>query len=874
MFLKKYQQKTLEQLTAYLEAVPYYGLQGAFERVRDQYPPRFKNNVLPPFQAQKDLPNIPYICLRLPTGGGKTLLCAHSIALAADALRPGRYPLCLWLVPTDTIRSQTLETLKNPHHLNARALQAAYGSHFRIFDISEYVNIRPYDLEQYACIVVSTFAALRVEKTEGRRAYDHHEELEAHFTGVDPHHPTLERDPHSGRIKHSFVNVLHMNRPLVLVDEAHNAKSDLSMELLTRLNPLAVIEYTATPAANSNILVAVTAQELKDEEMIKLPIQLQQHASWQQAVSASIHTRAQLEQLSHKEPDYIRPIILFQAENKNGEVNVEALKNHLCVEEKIPEEQIAIATGNQRELDHINLLQPDCPIKYIITVQALKEGWDCSFAYVLCSVASSHSATAIEQLLGRVLRMPYASARSVPALNRAYAHVTTRGWPHALNQMQEQLVHMGFERYEAQMHTHAVNGTPSEELFDTESPADFRTPLTCAPDLTQLSSTEKENIQVTQEGETYWVEVQAPNTDLLNKIIQTAIADKKDQQEARLRAEQWQRNQPENFSPAERNEPFVVPQLCLIFGDDVLPLELKPLFYPTGWNPLDHYTPLTKDDLHIDAKGNVHLLDVNHEKIVVEQEQMVQQALPNISVDVTLDDLVMHIRQRLLQQIDVTAMGSEGIARLHNYVHKTLHDLLLRGDVDVPMLGYARAILERIIKERWNSAYQAACKQVFQQQLLADDGRIGTDPQWLFSYSPTHYPVSRLYAGNKIFKYHYYRHIADMNSEEADCAWALERLHPTLKYWVRNLEKQMQHSFWLQTSTDRFYPDFVAQLKDGRILVVEYKGQFLDNEDSREKKQIGKLWAEKSGNLFMMVWKKDKQGRDMDAQLQSILKSG
>jgi len=507
-------------------------------------------------------------------------------------------------------------------------------------------------------------------------------------------------------------------------------------------------------------------------------------------------------------------------------------------------------------------------------VQALKEGWDCSFAYVLCSVASSHSATAIEQLLGRVLRMPYASTRSVPALNRAYAHVTTRGWPHALSKMQEQLVHMGFERYEAQMHTHAVDGTPSQALFDTEPPADFRTPLTCAPDFTQLSSVEKENIQVTQEGNTYWVEVQAPNTDLLNKIIQTAIADTKDQQEAKLRAEQWQRNQPENFSPAERGEPFVVPQLCLIVDGSVQPLELKPCLYPTGWNPLEHYTPLTKDDFNMDAKGNIHLLDVSHERIVVEQEQIVQQALQNISVDITLDDVVKSIRQRLLQQLDVTAMGGEGIARLHNYVHETLQDVLWRGDVDVPMLGYARAILERIIKERWNMAYQAACKQAFQQQLWADDGRIGTDPQWFVQYSPTHYPLSRPYTGSKIFKYHYYRHIADMNSEEADCAWALERLHPTLKYWVRNLEKQMEHSFWLQTSTDRFYPDFVAQLEDGRILVVEYKGAFLDNEDSREKEQIGKLWAEKSGNLFMMVWKKDKQGRDMDAQLQSILKSG
>jgi len=112
-----------------------------------------------------------------------------------------------------------------------------------------------------------------------------------------------------------------------------------------------------------------------------------------------------------------------------------------------------------------------------------------------------------------------------------------------------------------------------------------------------------------------------------------------------------------------------------------------------------------------------------------------------------------------------------------------------------------------------------------------------------------------------------------MNGEEVECALALERQHPKIKYWVRNLEKQMMHSFWLQTSTDKFYPDFVALLEDGRVLVVEYKGGHLDNEDSREKEQIGKIWAEKSGNLFAMLWKKDKQGRDMDAQLQYVLQS-
>ena len=81
------------------------------------------------------------------------------------------------------------------------------------------------------------------------------------------------------------------------------------------------------------------------------------------------------------------------------------------------------------------------------------------------------------------------------------------------------------------------------------------------------------------------------------------------------------------------------------------------------------------------------------------------------------------------------------------------------------------------------------------------------------------------------------------------------------------IERQHQHAFCLPTSTGSFYPDFVALLNDERILVVEYKGAHLDNEDSREKELIGKVWAEKSGNLFLMVWKKIKREKIWTSRL-------
>jgi type III restriction enzyme len=201
-----------------------------------------------------------------------------------------------------------------------------------------------------------------------------------------------------------------------VVDEAHNNRTEQAFRTLRELHPACVIELTATPMPDSNVIFHVGAQALANEEMIKLPIVLMEHKTgWKDAVRDAILTRDRLEGLAAKEADYIRPVLLFQAEDVNGEANVDALLAHLTSAdgEKIERKQIAVATGEQKELDGIVLAEPTCPIRYVITVKALKEGWDCPFAYVLCSLQDMKSGKDVEQLLGRVLRMPY--ARAAPA---------------------------------------------------------------------------------------------------------------------------------------------------------------------------------------------------------------------------------------------------------------------------------------------------------------------------------------------------------------------------------------------------------------------------------------------------------------------------
>ena len=126
--------------------------------------------------------------------------------------------------------------------------------------------------------------------------------------------------------------------------------------------------------------------------------------------------------------------MLIQAEPRRAGVetlDVERVRAELITNHRIPAEAIIIATGEERGLTRVEaefklgLADPACPVTFVITQKALAEGWDCPFAYCLVSMASLHSATAVEQLLGRILRQPGASHRVHRPLNQSYAFVVS-----------------------------------------------------------------------------------------------------------------------------------------------------------------------------------------------------------------------------------------------------------------------------------------------------------------------------------------------------------------------------------------------------------------------------------------------------------------
>ncbi|OHC45166.1 MAG: restriction endonuclease subunit R [Rhodobacteraceae bacterium GWE1_64_9] len=870
MKLKQYQTDTLSTLRRFLEEARVAGPKGAYEAITKEPEQakrlgRFGGTYTP----LAELPNVPYVCLRLPTGGGKTILGAHSIGIARDAWVEKDYPMVLWLVPSNTIRLQTAEALKNARHPYRQALDESFDGRVRVFDIADFTQIRPHDIRDHCCIVVGTIQTLRVSNTEGRKVYSHNENMEPHFTTLPKTMPGLET-LEGGGVKFSFANLMHIHRPLMIVDEAHNAVTGLTREMQGRVNPSAIIEFTATPRLNSNILHSVTAQELKLEEMIKLPIMLSEHDTWQNAVNGAIASRASLAEEAEKDTDYIRPIVLFQAQPKNQEVTVEVLKKHLMEVENVEEHKIAIATGDQRELDGINLFDPKCQIEYVITVEALKEGWDCSFAYAFCSVSRIQSAVDVEQLLGRVLRMPYAKRRKSEDLNRAYAFLSEPSFGEAARSLADKLVAMGFEEDEA-----AANIEPAQSSLDMDTglfgPRDkpkptFTHTVTVTPEVVaELKKQEGLTVRATEDGK-----VEIAVTGRVDGGLEQAIIQALPETERTgfsVAVTKYRVEVKDQLSPAEQGETFRVPRLVseiqgtFEFADTDVFMEFH------DWSLLNHSSKLSEVEFAIRETARSFEIDLDGNRITYQFADEAEQLALDVAVDGWTPEALVLWLDRQVRQQDIHQ--SELLRWLRDLVG---HLITARG-MHIAALMRCKFILARKVREKLAAIRQQERNGVYQRYLFAPEAKVEVSFDQAFAFKDGMYSDQRRYRGRWKPRKHFLgpenvpAFDGAENGEEFQCAQAIDSL-PGLKFWIRNVARH-PNSFWLPTATDKFYPDFVAQMDDGRLLVVEYKGAHIaDGADTAEKRTIGELWERNGGgkSLFVVV-EKTLDGKDMRTQM-------
>ncbi|TAM60393.1 MAG: restriction endonuclease subunit R [Rhodanobacter sp.] len=884
--LKKYQSDALAALETFLVAARGQRtgdqMQAAFDAARrealgDSAP------VLPYRPFSEEAPELPIACLRIPTGGGKTLMAAHAVERAARLYVGSASPLALWLVPSNAIRTQTLEALKTPGHPYREALLGYWpADRLTVIDIADCEQLRAQDFGGRAIVVVGTLQTLRVENTTGREVYAYKENFEPHFAAApdaDFFERVSERDlaaqPYLGRadlgkIKRSFANLLAWHRPIVIMDEAHNAQSSLSLDVLKRIRPACVIEWTATPAKDQNLLYHVSAQELKAAHMIKLPIVLAPHPNWHESVRDAVLTRDVLAREAAAEPDYVRPIVLFQADQRGNEATVEVLKAFLLDTLHIDERRIAIATGNQRELDGVNLFERACPVDFVITVEALKEGWDCSFAYVFCTVQNIRSAKDMEQLLGRVLRMPYAQRRLSEKLNRAYAHVCGAGTAQVANQLADRLVTMGFEEMEV---AQFVQPAFDADLF-AERPvtppvveSTFEVPMTVAR---AVAAALPAQVRVGEVGDVAQIVVSGLMT---LEAIELAVAavPRREREQLGRELERHQARALTAAAPSERGEAFApMPQLVVPVQGELALYEPELLTEFADFSLAGLATELA--DFQRRESVRPYLIDVERGHMQVREDE----AQYTLDIDAGSDgirreDLLRVLDRRLRRDFILQPDMIAWLGRLLDNLASRGFELTYLARHVNDLADAAAAQLATLLKRQKRAA--------FQQSLLDGPGRARLDERTVFRFDPQVYPARWLYpvTARYRFKKHYYplpgELKEDIDAEETACAIELDRLD-TVKRWVRNLERQPDASFWLPTSTDRFYPDFVAELNDGRLFALEYKGgDRYSNDDSREKRDIGAVWASASAGrcLFAMATDAATAGMSVVAQLRKAI---
>lgn len=450
----------------------------AWERMKaeSRLPP---SRSLVPFSPRKDgcgAP-VPNAVLKVPTGGGKTWLAVSGVSRIMGRYLGSNTGFVLWIVPNEAIYRQTLKHLRDRQHPYRQALDRAAAGRVRIMEKTDQLDAR--DVESHLCVMLLMLQSANRKLKESLKLFQDRGDVHGFFPpegDQQAHREVLDRTrnlrAYGGRlfpmVKDSLGNALRVIRPVMVVDEGHRAITDLAFDTLYGFNPCFVLELTATPkdvkprggknpraGRYANLLVEVTGRELDREGMIKIPLNLEPRhsADWHATLNAAItRLNALNDEARRYRADanrYIRPIMLVQVERtgkdqrESGRIHANDVKDWLLTA-GFDEPEVAIKTAEQNDLnqpENQDLLSPTNRVRVIITKQALQEGWDCPFAYVLCALAASSNLSAMTQLVGRILRQPGATRTGVKALDEC--HIITH---HAETESVVEAIKRGLER--------------------------------------------------------------------------------------------------------------------------------------------------------------------------------------------------------------------------------------------------------------------------------------------------------------------------------------------------------------------------------------------------------------------------------------------
>ena len=623
--------------------------------------------------------------------------------------------------------------------------------------------------------------------------------------------------------------------------------------MLENFNPCFVLDLTATPKKESNIISYVDAVQLKNEHMVKLPVIVYNRDSQAEVLIDAIDLRNKLEEIADAEyaktGKYIRPIALFQAQPKGKEdaTTFEKLRDKL-VDKGIPAEQIAIRTAEVNELKNADLMSPSCPIRYIITVNALKEGWDCPFAYILASLANKTSQVDVEQILGRILRLPHTSQHTQSALNMSYVLTSSNDFNNTVAHIVKGLNSAGFSDKDYRIGEPAKPKVPEQpaEQITLPDPQEVSKPETAEDDFAWL-----DDKLIEEELERRREQVQTPEIAPKADTMLDAAAEV---EKAYVDAIQQTGNDPvmDNLPRAVQDKVktfWVNPQ----FHEDIETLQIpqfflkieKTLFTDGTFELLDKEMlaegfTLKGKAYDIDfaaADDEIREIDVREQDgglpKVFKMESAEQRYFKEWFNNLPPESRVRQCKEMMFNQLNKLNMVDA--AELRAYINRIVDDMdkAQLAAMEKAPLGYAAKIRDKI-----ETLLEAHYRETFDKWLETE--RIVCMPSFRLPHAIHPTTHTDIYARSL-----YTAEDGDMNKLEQKLIVELTAL-PNVRWWHRNIARQ---GFAINGFI-KHYPDILIMTQSGKLICAETKGEHLKNDDSREKIALGQAWSSHAGSQF------------------------
>ena len=856
MELKNYQLQVIRDLERFLELlIEKQSISSAYSTLWNEKGVNVGIDGMPPYNSE--LAGVPQVCFKVPTGGGKTFLAANSIKPIFDSMPHIHPKAVVWLVPSDAILTQTYRTLTDKNHDYRKKIDVDFGNKVEIYSKQQLLNgqnFNPTSVSDNLSVFVLSYDSFRTSKKDGRKAYQENGSL-LPFVRFKQDSGSLLEDTDET----ALIQVIRKLNPVVIVDESHHATSKLSKEMLQNFNPSFVLDLTATPKNGSNIISFVDARQLKAENMVKLPVIVYNRKSQEDVFVSAISLRRKLENEAVEEQKnggrYIRPIVLFQAQPRTNDDSTTYDKiKHTLIDMGIPESEIAIKTADRDELKNIDLSSYDCSIRYIITVNALKEGWDCPFAYILATVANRTSSIDVEQILGRILRLPNTRKNEREVLNLSYVITSSNAFYATLDKVVAGLNAAGFTSKDYRIDDYVEQDTE----FPVEQPGNIQTELKLDNDVTDDTSNVSDeidslNVDFVRKQISPFVNnenMESQSQSEVNDAVTDMLEHAKTQSELYWKDfEETEEYVPVPPEVGNKMKHYKVNQL---YASEAGQIEIPQFMIETGrslFSEHEHQV-LTKENLYAgfslldkDTVIDFNSIDSEIARIDIDDSDAMPKAwklqgFDSQNVKQWFDEQPSDRKMRLCKDMIIKKLSKNNAINdrdLEVYVDRIIQNLT---EDQLTDMEQTPGIYVLKINKKVNSLLNEYAKKMFYEWVEQD--KISCQPSYKLpkEISPTETIASipkSLYNEEENFDTEYERKVV----------MELSSLN-NIKWWHRNMARK---GFAINGAVNA-YPDLMVRTESGKLLLVETKGDQLENSESREKAETGAKWAEMAGRMY------------------------